>query len=301
MAGNIPNINIGKVYDQKYENAELHFEHLDNLADFFGRNMPVHYHDRFYQMHVILSGTTHVHLDDKHYTNEGITLFFTPPAVPHSFVTESSSHGFVLTMQQQLVWRLLEMDSGLNSMMVDQMSAFCTNVPEDNPLLRLLVLLQDELDNAGIMKERATQSLLQLVLIEVMRLENRNHSDANKRSVDVSVFHNFNHLVESHYREHWPLNDYAEKMGVSVSRLNDICRRVSGLSSKKIIIDRLMQEARRSLQFTSLSISEIGYDLGFRDPAYFARFFKKYSEITASEYRNQVQSNVSSATESEKE
>lgn len=291
MAGTIPNINIGKVYDQKYENAELHFEHLDNLAEFFGRNMPVHYHDRFYQMHIILSGTTHVHLDDKHYTNEGITLFFTPPAVPHSFVTEASSKGYVLTMQQQLVWRLLEMESGHNSIMIDQMSAFCTNVPKGSALLRLLLLLNNELETSAIMKERATQSLLQLILIEVMRLENKNHNESTKRSVDVSVFHSFNHLVENHYREHWSLADYAQEMGVSVSRLNDICRRVSGLSSKKIIIERLMQEARRALQFTSLSISEIGYDLGFRDPAYFARFFKKYSDVTASEYRNQVQMN----------
>lgn len=289
MATAIPNINIGQVYDKKYANAELHFEHLDNLADFFGRNMPVHYHDRFYQMHVILSGTTHVHLDDKHYSNDGITLFFTPPAVPHSFVTDSNSQGYVLTMQQQLVWRLLEMDSGYNSMMVDQLRPFCVGISQDNPILQLLFLLQSELNSGGIMQERATQALLQLILIEVMRLENRSSRDASRRSVDVSVFHTFNHLVENHYREHWPLSEYAQKMGVSVSRLNDICRRVSGLSSKKIVIDRLMQEARRSLQFTAMSISEIGYNLGFRDPAYFARFFKKYSELTASEYRAQVQ------------
>ena len=57
MADKIPNINIGQVYDQRYADSELHFEHLDNLANFFGRNMPVHYHDRFYQIHIILDGS----------------------------------------------------------------------------------------------------------------------------------------------------------------------------------------------------------------------------------------------------
>ncbi|NOI66775.1 MULTISPECIES: 4-hydroxyphenylacetate catabolism regulatory protein HpaA [unclassified Vibrio] len=288
----IPNINIGQVYDQRYANSELHFEYLDNLANFFGRNMPVHYHDRFYQIHIILDGSTHVHLDEKHYTNEGITLFFTPPAVPHSFVTESSSSGYVLTIQQQLVWRLLDMECGLNNIMVDQMKPFCTQLVQDCPILSLIQHLKRELDSSGMMQEKATQSLLQLVLIEVMRLGIRNKSEKTNRSVDITLFHNFNHLVETHYIEHWALGEYAEKIGISVSRLNDICRRVSGLSSKKIIIDRQMQEARRSLQFTSKSVSEIGYDLGFRDPAYFARFFRKYSDMTASEYRSKVTKNV---------
>ena len=46
----IPNINIGQVYDQRYSDAEVHYDKLGNLAEFFGRNMPVHRHDRFFQV-----------------------------------------------------------------------------------------------------------------------------------------------------------------------------------------------------------------------------------------------------------
>jgi AraC family 4-hydroxyphenylacetate 3-monooxygenase operon regulatory protein len=51
-------------------------------------------------------------------------------------------------------------------------------------------------------------------------------------------------------------------------------------------MDRLIQEARRLLSFSSVSITEIGYELGFKDPAYFARFFRKNAGVTASKYRN---------------
>ncbi len=43
----IPNINIGQVYDQRYADAEVHYDALGPMADFFGRNMPAHRHDRF--------------------------------------------------------------------------------------------------------------------------------------------------------------------------------------------------------------------------------------------------------------
>lgn len=45
----IPNINIGQVYDQRYSDSEVHYDRLGNLAGFFGRNMPVHRHDRFFR------------------------------------------------------------------------------------------------------------------------------------------------------------------------------------------------------------------------------------------------------------
>ncbi|MCY1416058.1 HTH-type transcriptional activator RhaR [compost metagenome] len=47
-----------------------------------------------------------------------------------------------------------------------------------------------------------------------------------------------------------------------------------------------MQEARRLLLFTSSSVNEIGYQLGFKDPAYFTRFFSREAGMTPSEYRS---------------
>ena len=46
-----------------------------------------------------------------------------------------------------------------------------------------------------------------------------------------------------------------------------------------------MQEARRLLIFTTASINEIGYQLGFNDPAYFSRFFTREAGMTPGRYR----------------
>ncbi|MEZ5449103.1 MAG: helix-turn-helix domain-containing protein [Thiolinea sp.] len=37
--------------------------------------------------------------------------------------------------------------------------------------------------------------------------------------------------------------------------------------------DRLIAEAKRQLIYANRSVNEIAYELGFRDPAYFSRFF----------------------------
>ena len=109
----IPNINIGQVYDQRYADADVHYEALGKLADFFGRNMPVHRHDRFFQVHYVKSGVVRVYLDDRRYQQQGPMFFLTPPTFPHAFVTDADSDGHVLTVRQELIWPLLEGRQGL--------------------------------------------------------------------------------------------------------------------------------------------------------------------------------------------
>lgn len=281
----IPNLNIGEVYDSRYQHKEFHIEKLDNLALFFGRNMPTHYHDRFYQIHCILGGKTYVTLDESHYAKQGTTLFFTPPTVPHSFVTDDSATGFVITASQQLVWRLLDIEIGRNDIASTAMHAFCTLVDDQSRLISLLELLDAEQKDHRFMSDVASESLLQLILIEILRLGDTQPSYSSHRNSDVKIFNSFNQLVEEQYTSHATLPRYAEQLNLTTARLNDICRRVSGLSSKRLIAERLMKEARRMLALTAMPVSEIAFKLGYEDPAYFARFFKKHAGETASEFR----------------
>lgn len=169
------------------------------------------------------------------------------------------------------------------------MQPFCIPLPESSPLEMLFKMLEKESAGQQFMAESASLSWLQLILIEIMRYANNQQLTTSYRSTDVNVFNQFNVLIEENYRSHWALPQYAEQIGLTTSRLNDICRRVSGLSSKRLITDRIMQEARRMLLLTAMSISEVGYELGFTDPAYFARFFRKNAGITASAFRDKSQ------------
>jgi AraC family transcriptional activator of pobA len=49
--------------------------------------------------------------------------------------------------------------------------------------------------------------------------------------------------------------------------------------------NRLMLEARRKLTYVPASVSQIAYELGFNDPAYFCRVFKRHNGVTPSEFR----------------
>ncbi len=285
----IPNINIGQEYDQRYAEADVHYEGFEKLADFFGRNMPVHRHDRFFQVHLVMSGVVRVYLDDRLYVVEGPMFFVTPPTIPHAFVTETGSTGHVLTVRQQLVWSHFEgMQAGSLRGCIDQplCVALDREAQPSRELMTLFALIATEFaDVHRSGRELALQALTRLLFVHLLRYADQNQPAQAIRKDEIGIFHRFNELIEAHYQEHWTLDRYAGKLNISESRLNDICRRLSDLPSKRLVHDRVVQEAKRLLMFTDHSVTEIAYTLGFNDPAYFARFFRRATAMTASEYR----------------
>ena len=288
----IPNINIGQVYDQRYSDAEVHYDKLGNLAGFFGRNMPVHRHDRFFQVHYVKNGTVRVFLEDQQYVESGPMFFLTPPTIPHAFVTDADSDGHVLTVRQQLVWQLIEADSSLAPSGV-QLPAACVALTQVAPqfageVCRLEYLfdeLSEEVEAGRPGRSAVLDSLTRVIMISLLRLSANSLPATPARHEDLKIFHRFNELIETHYREHWPLSRYAGGIGVTEARLNDVCRRIADLPSKRLVMERLMQEAKRLLLFTGSTANEICYLLGFKDPAYFSRFFQRNARMTPGEYR----------------
>jgi len=72
-------------------------------------------------------------------------------------------------------------------------------------------------------------------------------------------------------------------------QLNQLCRALSGQTALQVVHQRLLLEARRSLVYTRMSIGQLSDSLGFSDPTYFARWFKRLSGQTPNAYRRAVQ------------
>ncbi|MEM9603411.1 MAG: helix-turn-helix domain-containing protein [Pseudomonadota bacterium] len=82
-------------------------------------------------------------------------------------------------------------------------------------------------------------------------------------------------LIEQHYRSQQPLTAYCDLLGVTERALRRATHRVHGQTPLQMIHARTVVEAKRLLRFTHVSVADIGAALGFDDPAYFNRFFKK--------------------------
>ena len=101
----------------------------------------------------------------------------------------------------------------------------------------------------------------------------------------IALVRSFLALVEENFRGQPSLSSYAHALGITTTHLSRICRRQFGLSAQAIIHDRVVLEAKRILAYTPATIAHIAQDLGFRDPAYFSRFFAHHVGETPTAFR----------------
>ncbi len=82
-------------------------------------------------------------------------------------------------------------------------------------------------------------------------------------------------FIEEHYSEPISLKDVAQSVSVSPGHLTTVVRRKTGRTVLEWIGERRMAEARRLLVETDLAVEEVGRRVGYGDPVYFVRCFRR--------------------------
>lgn len=291
----IPDIHIGRVYDQRDPECDIHYETFGRLAQFFGRNTPPHRHYCFFQVHLLVRGSIRLNLDDGVYCGNAPLLIFTPPTIPHSFYSEEDTDGHVITVRQEVVRAWFRAMPGQWPDALLRQAAFLevASLPTESAvdfseMVNTVELLQSEYERDARGHTALIRALGESVFIHLSRLLVAHEPMAAQRperSEDLRLFLQFCDLVEAHFRDHLTLTEYAGRLLVTEARLNDICRRMAERPSKEVVHERLLQEARRLLLLSAIPVSEISYQLGFSDPAYFSRFFTKRTGTPPSQFR----------------
>ena len=125
---------------------------------------------------------------------------------------------------------------------------------------------------------------LNSLLAELNSAYFKNKEPIASLNANLSKFIEFKLVVESHLTEQPSVNTIAEKLSLTTNSLYRIVKEYSGVSPKDFFTNRLMIEAQRKLHYSTLSVKELAYELGFNDPDYFSRLFKKCTGKSITEF-----------------
>ncbi|WP_460538793.1 helix-turn-helix domain-containing protein [Echinicola sediminis] len=145
-------------------------------------------------------------------------------------------------------------------------------------LSQFLLLTKVPMSQKNDVYEACINLLLQKYL--TLKKEKYNFEDHEIRQLLT-----FKTLINQHFRNLKHLEPYSEILNLSVSQLNKIAQRVSGLQAKQFINNRLIIEAKLLLVHTENTINEITDHLQFTDPSNFIKFFKSKTGFTPRKYR----------------
>ena len=147
---------------------------------------------------------------------------------------------------------------------------------EAGVVLQLITLIKEHKDTE---RKEYQQSLIEALLHFVVQKKKTSHTNM---SINKKRFITLRKLIEEHYVDEKQVSFYARQMNISIKRLDVITKEVSSLSISELIQKRILLEAKRELSLGSKSVRDIATSLGYHDPSYFSRFFKKHEGIAPS-------------------
>lgn len=121
----------------------------------------------------------------------------------------------------------------------------------------------------------------------MLEAEKRKTSDTINTNQNTT-FTNFLKILEENFRRSVSVSFYAEKLFMSSRNLNLICQNTLQKSVSEIIETRKLIEAKRLLTSTDLPISDIGFELGYKEKSHFSNAFKKKSGYSPSKFRKEM-------------
>jgi AraC family transcriptional activator of pobA len=268
----------------------LHCERIAERSQRHDWEIRPHRHAALVQILHIARGTAQAWLDGRSLPLAGPCVLLLPALVPHGFVFAPDIDGTVVTVLEQHLARLL---AGTPALAAQLGQVQCCQWPDGAPaaaaLLAAVDQLRAEFAASASWRELALDvALLQLVVQLGRVLPGQTQGDAAVARTGARALAHVQRLralVEARFRQQPGLAELAALLGITPTQLNRVCHQVLGHSALGVLHGRLVLEAQRDLAYTTLSIKQIGLDLGFADAAYFTRFFQRETGLTPSAWR----------------
>lgn len=216
------------------------------------------------------------------------TVFFISKNQIHYFDKTAQHKGLIIHFNEQFLMQSdIDIFLKYNVFNNQRKSFYSISKDTQNVANAYIKLIRDEIkEDSTFGHKQVIRYLLKSLLIVFEREHRKDVSKAMKFSNTYELqYLQFRELLEDNFKMNISVCKYADLLNISSKTLTNITNRLTAKPPSKLISERVILEAERLLAFTPLKVNEIGYKLGFEDPSYFVKYFKRNVKLSPSAYR----------------
>ena len=267
----------------------VHFERIPERSALHDFHIEPHVHPALIQLLFVTAGATgEAFTDGVRWTIEAPCVIVIPARTVHGFEFARDIDGAVVTAAQHPLESLAA--AAAPELLPLLRRPAVLRVPADHRQAEALMPLFEAIGREARAhapgRMSAGMSLLVALFVQVARIAAADAADGATRSRKAAQIERLRTLIDERFREHRPIESYAQALGLSGSQLGRLCRDVLGRSPLDLVNARLIHEAQRDLVYSTLSVKQVAGRLGFEDEAYFGRFFRKQTGQRPTEFRD---------------
>lgn len=244
-----------------------------------------HRHD-YYSLFLLEAGHIEFHVDAQQIIMGASTMLLICPGQVHQCLEARDISGWVVSFDGKFL------DPKARSWIEQAMQHvvfFNLSTAERSFFTGLLALIYESLQEAqpGTFQQPLLHAMLNAVFYKAADLYTLPAQETGLAGFPrpLQISQEFKQLVKKHFRTLKRPADYAALMHVSVSYLNNTIKAVTGFPATYFVQQETIGEAQRQLLYTSKSVKEISFDLGYHDEKYFIRLFGKVAALSPSVFR----------------
>lgn len=159
------------------------------------------------------------------------------------------------------------------------------NKKEQESYNMLYYFFKEEFEIEDHIQGEMLRVLLKRLLIKSTRLFKSKIRKPNLVDDKVDIVRRFNILVEENFKEKHAVSDYADLLSKSPKTISSLFKKYNEKTPLTFINERILLEAKRLLLFSDKTSTEIAYELGYKEPAHFSKFFKNQIGISPIEFK----------------
>ena len=213
-------------------------------------------------------------------------LLLIPAGIVHGFHWHAESRGWVTTVADSYLHDLLARDADLAGLFA-QPRALALSAAEGAAAAQAAEQTARELNWSGPGQRAAVEAQLLAQMVRALRHAGGDPAQGPADRRQAALVARLRARIEERFSRRESVAAHAAALGVSQTTLRSACQHVAQTSPAAMLDERTLLEARRLLLYSNLSVAEIGYAVGFEDPAYFSRFFTRHAGQAPRAYRRQ--------------
>lgn len=249
------------------------------------RTLEPHRH-AFFELVWIMQGAGEHDIDFRTYPIVPNAVFFLSPGQVQAMRLRGAVEGFVLLFTADFFGADPSGQQFLRAspLFLPRLHTATIVVSDADAAAPMRTLLDLEREYAVPLPDRVQmlRAHLQVLLITLARLVSPGGSAGNR---SPALLREFDALVEAEHGRKMSLGAFAAHLAVTPGHLNAVVRQATGATAGAFVRERNVLEAKRLLLHSDLSVAEIAHQLGFDDPSYFGRYFRRYTSVSPGGFR----------------
>lgn len=237
-----------------------------------------HRHNKYLELVYFQRGEGFHHMDEKCHSITPPIFFFIWKDQVHHWEINTIPEGYVIIIKEAFLEKSL--DKSLAMLLTKLHDLQVIKVSEDQSIDTLFdILCREKKLNSPTQKE-VIEGGLKALLAKIISYS----ESSSDQSIDMST--KFMDLLEEQPRNNVAF--YAESLNTTAQNLNTMCKKRFSKTASEVIASHMIQETKRLLLYTDLSVAEISYNLEFKDTSHFIKYFKRQVGQTPLQFKKEI-------------